>query len=280
MEIKSLGKIINGQDGAIFNGYLFRLDEKGKCTVYRIADLSENSSPIAQFVLDKAEKIVPHCNSVMFGNEHYCAEDEFPLLYSNIYNNYASSDNKLKGTTCVYRLERENDTFRTTLVQIIKIAFTDDDLWKSANINDVRPFGNFVIDNINSLYYAFTMRDEDKTTRYFSFKLPKLNDGVFDDALGVKIVTLKKDDIIDFFDCEYHNFIQGASMNNGLIYSLEGFDASIPPALRIINPIKKEQEAVYYFADLGFASEPEFIDFENGNCYYSDDPGNTYALIF
>ena len=282
MKTEPLGKIISGQDGAIFKDYLFRLDAQGRCSVYLLPKIADHSAPIAQFLLDKTDKIVPHSNSVMFGNSYYSAGDEFPLLYSNVYNNYARSDKKQKGVTCVYRLERKNDVFSTTLVQVIEIGFTEDPIWRSENCEDVRPYGNFAIDNQKSLYYAFTMRDEEKTTRYFSFDLPDVDSGDYDDTLGVKRVILKKTDIINSFDCEYHRYIQGACFKNGIIYSLEGFsnDKNNPPVIRLIDTSAKKQKEMYCFFDLGLTIEPEFIDFKDENCYYADNHGNLYKLLF
>ena len=282
MDAKKLGVIIKGQDGVIFNGYLFRFSAGGTCAVYGIEDLSDASVPIAEFALDKSDKIVPHSNCVAFGNARYCETDEFPLLYSNVYNNYAKTDNLMKGITCVYRLERNGSTFSTTLLQLIEIGFTEDPVWRSSNCNDVRPYGNFAIDAKNGKYYAFTMRDEENSTRYFSFDLPNINDGTYDDTFGVKRVVLGKEDIQSFFDCEYHRYIQGACFHNGIIYSLEGFtnSESYPPAIRFIDVNSKKQEQLYYFADCNMQIEPEFIDFENGTCYYADHDGNVFVLNF
>lgn len=282
MEIKKIGQIVKGQDGAVFNGLLFRFDHKGNCAVYKTDELSNNSLPFSQFILDKSDIIAPHSNSVIFSNTYYSEEDEFPLLYSNVYNNCAYSDNKRKGTTCVYRLQKSGNIFSTTLLQLIVIGFTEDLIWKSENINDARPYGNFVIDTENSRYYAFTMLDEKNCTRYFSFDLPDIKSGEFDKTLGVKKVTLEKEDIIDFFDCDYHRYIQGAAFNNGIIYSLEGFtdDENNPPALRLIDTVAKSQKEVYYFSDFNLTVEPEFIDFENQKCYYADNYGNVYNLVF
>lgn len=278
MELKQLGKIRHGQDGAIYGDYIFRFDGNGFCAVYKLDNLTEQFSC---FTLDRAD-LIPHSNSVAFGNEKYNESDEFPLLYSNIYNNFAKTENKLKGVTCVYRLLRDGNTFTTTLVQLIEIGFTEDVLWRSENTADVRPYGNFAIDTENSVYYAFTMRDEDKTTRYFSFPLPKCADGEFDKSLGVKRIFLQKKDVIDYFDCEYHHFLQGACFHKGVIYSVEGFgeDPVNPPAIRLIDTANKKQLAVYYFGDYGLVIEPECIDFLDDTCYYVDNHGHIYNLVF
>lgn len=288
MKINPIAKICRGQDGAIWGDYLFRFDSKGNCHVYdltNIPTLKEESflTELTTFSLDKTEIIAPHSNSVMFGNEFYCAGDEFPLLYSNIYNNYAKQENSLKGICCVYRLQRNGTHFTTTLVQLIEIGFVENaHYWCSHEHSDIRPYGNFTIDSEKSIYYAFTMRDKANKTRYFSFPLPKLSDGIMDEAFHVKKVTLNSSDIIDQFDCEYHRFIQGACHHNGRIYSVEGFTDSDenPPALRIINPQTKTQEAYIKFAEFGLTTEPEFIDFHGDTCYYSDCAGHLYIIEY
>ena len=289
MQIQTLNSMADGknrQDGAIFGGYLFRFEASGKCNVYKMNELLNSSSasvsPATSFVLDKADIIKPHSNSVAFGNEYFEKGDEFPLLYCNIYNNYAAFENPLCGVTCVYRLVKDGECFKTTLVQLIEIGFTNDPVWRSENIKDFRPFGNFAIDAENSLYYAFTMRDEEQITRYFSFVLPKVSDGVFDAEYGVNRVILNKNHIITWFDCEYHRCIQGACCYKGFIYSTEGFtnSAENPPAIRIIDAKNKVQIKKYLLSDYGITVEPEMIDFENDICYYSDDEGNFYKLTF
>ena len=161
MKAEFFSKIIGDrQDGAISNGYLFSLNHNGECTVYETKTLGklkgDEAEIFAEFVLDENAKLVPHSNSVMFGNEYYDEKDEFPLLYTNIYNNYANADNKLKGVCLVYRLQRSGREFTSTLVQIIEIGFVEDEkLWKSAGEkDDARPYGNFTIDAEQGIYYA------------------------------------------------------------------------------------------------------------------------------
>ena len=218
MEIIKLSKIVGGQDGAIYNNFLFRFSSKGGCTVYDMKYLTEEAVPFAEFKLDGLDMIVPHSNSVIFGNEFFAPDDEFPLLYSNVYNNYAKTEDKRVGICCVYRLVREGNVFSTTLVQLIKIGFTDDrGLWRSAgDVEDKRPYGNFVVDTQRSLLYAFLMRDGEKQTRYFSFDLPKLSDGEVG-ASGIREVILTTDMIKEYFDTPYHNYVQGAVCRDGKI---------------------------------------------------------------
>lgn len=285
MDIRKMTKIKGGQDGAILGKYLFRFGHNGVGRVYDL-DVLENAQEdsenfqIAEFTLDRSDIICPHSNSVMFGKEYFSEDDEFPLLYSNIYNNYAKEENKLKGVCCVYRLQREGDTFKTTLVQLIEIGFTEDaSLWKASEESDgARPYGNFAIDTKNGIYYAFVMRNEERGTAYFAFDLPKLSDGEVDKTYGVKKTVLTPADIKKSFVCPEHHYIQGACCHGGLIYSLEGFRNS--PALRIVDPKEGVQKAFIPFSEYGVIDETELIDFRGNKCFYSDCHGVLYRLTF
>ncbi|MBQ8510922.1 MAG: hypothetical protein IJ493_13555 [Clostridia bacterium] len=276
------------QDGAFWGDYMFRFNADGRCRVFDAKGLdAESAEPvdlalISEFAVNPAEPVIPHFNAVVFGSEYFADGDEFPLLYANIYNNYAKQEDRREGMCCVYRLLRDNTAFSMTLVQIIKIGFVEDrQLWKSNGEKpDVRPYGNFVIDTEKNLLHAFTMRDATHTTRYFSFDLPKLADGVVSEEYGVRLVTLGAEDIRDYFDTEYHLFIQGACCHKGKIYSSEGFNADVPPALRVIDPEKKEQLLHINLPDLGYTVEAEWIDFRNDICYYSDAKGNIFEADF
>ena len=287
MEITKIAKVLGDQDGVIFGDLLFIFNSKGKCNVFDLTKIDDGEvkehSPISAFTLDKAELICPHNNAVTFGCEYYEEGDEFPVFYTNIYNNYAGSKNKLKGVCLAYRLEREGDGFKTTLLQMIEIGFTEDEIWKSPGENmDVRPFGNFVADRENNKYYGFVMRDNDRTTRYFTFDMPKVRDGETDENYGIKKVVLSKADIKDYFDTDYHRFIQGASVKDGKIYSVEGFtnDNVNFPALRIIDMEKKKQIEMVDFREFGIHEEAEMIDFYKGEIIYADNPGNLYRIKF
>ena len=136
MKIQNISKLKGSrQDGAISAGYLFSFNSLGVCTVYEMASVKcmegGEAEVFSEFTLDKNDFIRPHSNSVAFGNEYYDENDEFPWLYTNIYNNYANSDDKLKGVCLVYRLQRFDKDFVTTLVQIIEVGFVENDkLWK------------------------------------------------------------------------------------------------------------------------------------------------------
>jgi hypothetical protein len=274
---------MHAQDGAICGDYLFRFDAKGLCRVYDargLASGAETLTRIAECSINSADPLVPHFNAVCFGAEYFAEGDEFPLLYANLYNNYAKEENRREGTCCVYRVQRTDAEFSFTLVQLIRIGFTDDPLWRSADGKDVRPYGNFVVDTEKKLLHVFTMRDADHTARYFTFRLPGMAEGEWDPRFGVPTVTLQKEDILSRFDTEYHLFIQGACCHGGRIYSSEGFNKDIPPALRVIDPAAGKQLCHTDLTTLGYEIEAEWIDFRNGICYYSDAHGQIYEADF
>lgn len=289
MNIKKIGSMgFCAQDGAIWGDFLFRFDHAGHCRVYDAkaldTDAQENVNPpqIASFSLSADDAVIPHCNAVTFGGTCYEAGDEFPLLYANVYNNYAKAADRRVGMCCVYRLQRDGLAFRTTLVQLLQIGFTGErGLWLSdGEINDVRPYGNFVVDRDAGLLHVFVMRDGDKTTRYFTFRLPEMTAGVLSEEYGVPVAVLEKSDILSYFDTPYHLYIQGACCHNGLIYSSEGFNADVPPSIRVIDPAAKCQLEHANLAKLGYPTEAEWIDFRGERCYYSDGCGDLFEITF
>ena len=288
MQIKQIAKIQGGQDGAIWKDELFRFNTKGECTVYDLKEIDSEKvkelEPIGRFTLDKADIIAPHSNAVFWGVEFFDPSDEYPLLYTNIYNNYAKAEDKLTGVCCAYRVEKTEEGFKTTLVQLIEIGFTDNPaLWRAFPDRDgVRPYGNFVIDREGGYYYAFVMRTEELGTRYFKFKIPPFRDGEIDSVFGVGRAVLTAEDICDSFDCPYHRFIQGAALRGGYIYSTEGFegDKVNRPAIRVIDLSEKSEKLYVDLMENSYVMEPEMIDFHGDNCYYSDAKGNLYKIEF
>lgn len=283
MKLHFLTKIKGDQDGAIFGSLLFRLNDKGECWVY---DLAKATLPIAQpldvFTLDRADEICPHSNAVVFGGTYYYEGDEFPLLYTNIYNNYAGAEDPMHGVCCVYRVQRQEGRFTSTMVQIIRVGFVNDPvLWCSGGeTKDVRPYGNFVVDPDGGKLYAFVMRDAAQTTRYFAFRLPEVQEGEMEN--GVRVVTLQPEEVLDSFDCPYHRYLQGACFRAGKIYSVEGFSYSEenPAVLRVMDVEKREQTLRVDLREMGYPIEPEFVDFWGERCIYGDNDGNLYEVEF
>ena len=263
------------QDGAVYGGYMFSFNSNGKCKVYSV----DGFSPLSEFILDKNSILSPHSNAVCFGAYKYSESDEFPLLYCNIYNTY-SSNRALDGTCNVYRITRNGNSFSSELVQIIKVGFTSDTaVWSSPDSNR-RPYGNFVVDTDNNKLYAFTMRDESNTTRFFEFALPALSEGANDSDTGVKRVTLEASDVIRSFDVEYFRYVQGATYADGMIYSLEGFtnDVTNKAALKIVDLESGKLSGRVDLYGMGFTTEPEMVYVIDGILYYADVSGAVYKL--
>lgn len=292
MKYKLLSKIRGVQDGAIYGDTLFRFTHSGLGCAYPMEQVLKPENPeealaYTQFSLDKAEVVCPHCNAVFFGGEKFDPADEFSLLYANVYNNYSKEEDRRPGQLCVYRLQREGESFSTTLLQLIKIGFTENTaLWssyeKDEEEKDKRPYGNFLADTEKGILYAFVMRDRDQITRYFSFKLPSIRDGVLDEKTGIRWVTLNEEDILDQFDTPYHKYIQGGAFHGGLLYSTEGFGEkeTSRSAIRIIDPAKRCQIAYFDLCNAGIPTEPEWMDFYKGKCLYSNATGNVYEMNF
>ena len=292
MKYKQLSKIRGVQDGAVHGDTLFRFTHSGRGLAYPMSEVLNPADPsealsYTEFALDKAEVTCPHCNAVFFGKEKFDSADDYPLLYANVYNNYSKEENRRPGQLCVYRLQKSAEGFVTTLLQLIEIGFTEDvSLWCSYEKNeekrDVRPYGNFLADIEKGILYAFTMRDKDQTTRYFAFRLPSVKEGELDSASGIRRVVLNKEDILDQFDTPYHKYIQGGAFWNGLLYSTEGFGEkeTSRSAIRIIDPAKRCQIAYFDLCDAGIPVEPEWMDFYEGKCLYSNATGNVYEMDF
>ncbi len=272
-----IGAIRHGQDGAMFGGYIFRFDVDGMCYVFD----AENFAPQSSFALDRRDVLCPHSNAVCFGVDYAVEGDEFPLLYTNMYNNAAKQADRREATVCVYRITREGMAFTSQMVQCITVGFAKTELWMSEGKDDIRPYGNFVIDAARRELIAFTMRDEEHTTRFFRFALPNGNAGEMDDTLGVKKAVLTENDVIAHFDTAYMHFMQGAICHNGYVYSSEGFEEEANPArLRIIDLARGKEVLNVNLREMGLYREAELVEVYEGKTYYADNVGEVYAVTF
>ena len=281
LQYQLMGKISHGQDGAIWGDRLFRFNGDGSCRVFSLPDCRE----LAFFWLDRLEEWCPHSNAVFFGGQRWLPGDEFPLLYTNLYNTYAASANRREGTLCAYHLTREGEVFTAELVQIIRIGFVEDlARWKSLEgKGDFRPYGNFVWDNRQNRLIAFVMRDKEHVTRYLDFDMPDCRAGDLCTACGLRIVTLRESDVCGMYDGEYATLLQGACCRNGRLYSVEGATSSgenpaMPPRLQIMDTDRRAQLGAVDLYAAGLTNEPEFIDFWGDVLVYADHVGNVYRF--
>lgn len=234
------------QDGAIYGDAIIEVGSTGYYTVQNIDGLVLKE----QTALDQRESIAPHANSVCFGTERYDVGDNFPIFYNNAYNNTALP----KGACYAYRLKND---YTTTLLQSIQIGFTADNIWSDGN--DIRPYGNFIVDTDNNKLYAFTMKDDIQKTRFFKFALPTLSQG--------SSVILGVSDIEDYFDVDYMYLLQGACYFNGKIYATSGNDSvrAGSSKLNVVNLSNKTIETVVSLSQ--FFAEPETIFVRKNKLY-------------
>lgn len=279
MKVESVGKVRSGQDGALYKGLLFRGNGDGSLAVYRMSD----HEMLDNIMLDKVEQVMPHSNAVFFGG-FYDEGDEFPVLYTNLYNSYAKAEDRREGTLAAYRITRKDGKFTSTLLQLIRIGFVEDrELWKSLpGSGDYRPYGNFILDTEKNRLWAFVMRDKEPLTRFFGFDMPSIRSG--ESRALCPVVTLNKEDIRARFDIPYQHAIQGACFHQGIIYTLEGFGTNPDylSVLRLADTEKGEQIGYYDFPALGMSEETEMIDYdaESGTFLYSDSTGELFRLTF
>lgn len=275
LQYTDLGSIGSWQDGAIWGGKLFVLGGSGSGAVYDPDTLTK----LGTLTLGSTDVLKPHANSVSFGNAFYAPGDKYPLLYVNVYNNYASEADRKEGTCCVYRITESGDSFSGELVQVISIGFTEDlGLWKSKENNgDVRPYGNFAVDAANGKLWAFVMRDAELTTRFFRFDLPAPEAGTYSEIYRCNLVTLEVGDIEAQFDTAYFHYLQGCTLRDGKLLSLEGFHSggSAAPKLRVVDLTGKTLEVTYDLALSGLTKEPEVVcaDPETGKLFYAAADG-------
>lgn len=280
MKIEKIAGVCCGQDGAIFGDLFFRLDVSGKVSIYD----ANSFEFISDFHLDKSEYWLPHSNCCFFGNQYVSEKDELPVFYTNVYNNYGDQADRREGVLLAYRITKKDGSLSSELIQIIKIGFVEDlSLWKSLPENkDTRSYGNFLQDNDTDKLWAFTMRDKEKTTRFISFNMPKIKEGIVEPLSGVKTVTLTENDILSQFDIDYQYFIQGACMKNGIIYSLEGYGvgSDYKGRIKLIDAESKKQMQEVNLSEFGCIHEPECIDFYGERCIYGDSTGDIFEISF
>lgn len=235
------------QDAACYYNSYITLNSQGYYKVYSMnGDLLKNSTP-----LDQIATIVPHCNSACFGTEKFDADDHYPLLYVNAYNN----EGLPKGACYVYRLL---NNMTTSLQQTILIDFTEDPIW-AGDGSSVRPYGNFIVDTDNNKLYAYVMIDSLNVTRFFKFNLPELSDG--------SVIHLTTSDIEDYFDIAWMYYMQGVTYYNGKVYASCGF-TSANCKLYVVDLLYKKVTSVLPLG--GFIDEPEGVFVYEDELYVSN----------
>jgi hypothetical protein len=82
------------QDGAFYKGLLYKNASNGTVAVVE----PKQGQIIAEYEHEKVNMLRPHANSVFI-----VERNGVPYMYSNIYNNYSSAENRHIGECCVYK---------------------------------------------------------------------------------------------------------------------------------------------------------------------------------
>lgn len=266
------------QDGEVFGDRLFLFTDAGVCNVYD----ADTAVLVDSFLMGGREYITPHVNSASFSDQYYAPGDEYPLLYTSVYNNLTPQNTQILGFCCVYRITETDGRFASELVQLIWVSFVGDrELWMSPQSNE-RPFGNFVVDTDRDMLYAFVPRDDSQTTRFFGFALPDPRAGNESSTYGCRLLYLNVADICHQFDVEYFSSPQGCTYGNGRIYSVEGFGSTntVPPFLRVVDVESGTLELAVNLGQLGLDREPETVTFRDGELLYLATDMQLRRLLF
>lgn len=252
----------NIQDGCVYNNYLFTFDSEGKCFVF---DLT-NKELLCSTILPNVNGLLPHSNCVCFGKKMN-EDDEFPLLYTNVYNNYSNNE-ETYGLCFVYKITKTNIcSFSFRHIQTIKVSFIDSVFWHN-NSNNNSPYGNFLV--YDDFLFVYLNIFGSKITRFFKFPLPLINPNFSG------ITYLDINNVIDIKDFILFKYIQGGTIYNDYLYSLEGFNES---CLRIINLTNDSLQSVELTNTI-CNKEPEFISFLNNYLIIGDVDGHLYYCYF
>ena len=243
--------------------YLFVIGSAGSVRPYDIT--TSPWTKLTDFDLGDLSTLAPHCNSAFFGLEKYDNGDDYPILFVNAYNAPGLPLGTLYGYRVVKTTVNDAPVFTATLVQTITVGFTDNAIWTDGN--DIRPYGNFVLDTDNNVLYAYTLRDADQVTRFFGFNMPALSGGD---------KTFTTANIITQFDVPYFPVIQDNAYINGMVFIGSGLANA--GHIRVVSLLSQSYTNDIYNPTFGDNKEPELVIYHNGKILEGN--GLMYWLTF
>lgn len=172
-----------------------------------------------------------------------------------------------------------NRTAYDTLVQLLKIGFTDNaDLW---TITDGRPYGNFIADEENGFLYVYVTDYTTNSLKFHKFNLPSVTEGAYDSTYGCNVRTLEETEIVESWSIPYARYIQGGCYKDNRLWITHGGgdETNGGAKILVIDLTTKTSIATIDLFAIGITDEPEFIDFYNGECYYASLT-ETYKITF
>ena len=229
------------QDGANYNGTLFRFDEYGNIHVYNM----NTGELIGTGAIDEDSTVCPYFNSCFFANNFYAEGDEFPILYATGRGVYKAGGALPERHIYGFRIVRNGTTYIAYYVQYIALDSSF----------EYGTYGAFGYDANRNMLVGYSYSSIPSNTTYvFETDMPTYAD-------GDTIIPLA--DITSFsFASPYLGAPQGCTCNNSKIYALGG-NINIG-TLDVIDLIDQKPYAHIDLASAGLTGEPQMIDvFDN-----------------
>lgn len=239
-----------GQDGAQYDGVLFRLRDNKTFNVLQLP----GGALLGTGTLDGTD--TPHCNSVFFSDEFYDDNDPYPILYVNGYNGTDENSARLPhGVLYAFRVMVNGSTYTTTLLQKIDCSGLS-----------VSSYGNFAYDPDTNYIILIDYRSQGN--KYSVFARPELENSY---------VAITQSDVIEeFTDTDTTPNMQGCTFNNGKIYITYGTQND--GHLAVIDVQKKKTVSKVSLLSGGLTFEPEYADIYDGHLLLGGSV--IYKMIF
>lgn len=244
----------SAQGMAIWKDKAYLFNDGGHCRVLNI----HSNSIISEFDL-ASSGTNNHVNAACFGVESI-EKGGMPVIYVSEYRS---------PSRCF--VEQIKDSTSVLLQTIV-----------AENGGKNRFVQAWVVDKKEGYLYAIARRDPTKAkkrninVRIVKYRLPRLIEG--------SKVFLTDNDILDDFDVQFHNGIQGAKIRGDYLYIVTGLQEASSGeinAKRAIQIIDLKKRNLIRSVDLTFVTtnEPEDIDFCGHNCFlYCGQNGGIHKI--
>lgn len=240
-----------GQDGAQYNGVLFRFSANNTFSVIQLPD----GNVLGSGSMNGTD--VPHCNSVFFSNEFYSENDDYPIIYVNGYNGTDGNGNRLAyGQLYAYRIIVNNGNYSAELLQKIDCSALD-----------LGGYGNFAFNPEDNEVVLIDYHNTGQNF-YYCFARPDLNESV---------KQISAADITESFnDTNGTPSMQGCTLDNGNIYITYGGINN--GQLAVISLEKQKRVSYLSLVEGGLTFEPEYADIYEG--YLLIGGSIVYKMLF
>jgi len=246
----------SAQGMAIHNHSAFLLSDKGYCRIY---DLKKNQL-ISEFDLASAGEN-NHANCASFGVEFPRGNEKYPALYVS----------ECRGAfRCFVESIDENGS---QLIQTLQLETKGIEHYSA----------NWIVDKEQKCIYTISCDDKEidslGTKKHLMTKLPL-------PSLGSTTVIFTEKDILEQFEIDFPNMVQGGIIHKNYLYLPVGLDKSPLYTARkdakreiIVVDLKKKQIEKIIDIDNDVPEEPEDVDFYKGKLLlYCGQNGGLYKI--